>query len=1215
MNKKIKILFALILIFIFTITFNTNIYANNSTNLHEETKINDILNDENNYNNYSNELPSITVLTHGLNSSDFCWSNNQSTPEVLSYNSASLLKKISNKLNADVIFYVANGNSTLNPSGSQEKYSYNFGLKKYTYQNYLSSSSGVNVSAIDDITRHIVVIYNSSIPDETNEYVYGEFEFILDNISKQYKEKAGKLPIFNLVGHSRGGVTNIMYATDHPYNVKNIVSMGTPYNGSKLGHLELMLDILNFVDSNYEITNDGVIDILSESENKIIRDKWNQAYQLTGVDINVIVYGSATSIEIAEALFDDIATNQLFSSYRQDYPEAIEILQVVIEVANEYPNFFSHLLNSIDNFAYVVDDAFEYNLYGDLFAFIDPKLENKTNYDEVNEVLQLINIINDEIVIMDDLFIDINSQFGLGFSDGIEYLGFNRRLKVFTAEDYTINRSFYDEPGIVHNLESMNDYYTDSIANLILEYEEIDTNTLNDEGTLNLYVNKYEKINFEFTPNYTASRNFQFSNSYITLHACDNNGNRTLISNAENEITYNFKKNITYIITVVSKATINRSVYFSIVDTIGVETKTILVEKNDSAILKVQSNMSGYYIINTNNSNVSITNANNYSNNKYYIYLNYANGNKYIMLHNSSSYNQNVTITIQEPTEIELNDSILINSNYKVAIFMNDKNYSQSFQLSITWTSGNKNVSIFKNDNSNISATIENSGTKSIYTFTLNSNTKCFIIYSSADSTITSSIVVNENNVKWKIDGSIIDEENKPILPRENIYSVELIYYSADGIEQPYDSTYIFTESSSIFTYSNKSLNITSTALIGYEIIITPKTIPNRMLTIIIGPEKYGVINVSNYDDVIVTFTGETPSSIKWKINNSIYESSGSYYNITSKLPSTSGTSTIVLYSITYNNLELFNGTYFNIASQSVHNLYASGTGTSSNPYQINCYRHLNNVRQNPSKYFIQTNHITMDPYSTWTPIPTFSGNYNGNIYYIHNLKITVTSSGRYFGFIGKLTGTIKKTKFANADIVTQGISSAGGDDKYYIGIICGYAFSGSTIDTCDVDSLSSIDSRLRQSYIGGVAGVNYGSIISTSVINFISHSSGYSGGITGYNGGILDNCIVSADFYYYWSVDNGYIGGITAVNNANGELIDCSVYGTYIWNSTDDSDGINPFVGGVIGYNSGIYSNCTCINDIDEWNGIVKKFLGIVTYNQEKYCFAEDDGKLGYDA
>lgn len=153
-------------------------------NLHSQTKIYSSNNDDyfdgcEDYDDYVNSAPTITVLTHGLGSSAYYWSNNYSTEDgkKLAYNSSSIINKIYQHLNGQMTLYVAYGKI----KGS----TYDFNLTKYSYDDYMNSRDGTPTSIIDDVSKHIVIVYNSSVPNKSNYTVYNEFHTILDNISAQ----------------------------------------------------------------------------------------------------------------------------------------------------------------------------------------------------------------------------------------------------------------------------------------------------------------------------------------------------------------------------------------------------------------------------------------------------------------------------------------------------------------------------------------------------------------------------------------------------------------------------------------------------------------------------------------------------------------------------------------------------------------------------------------------------------------------------------------------------------------------------------------------------------------------------------------------------------------------------------------------------------------------------------------------------------------------
>ena len=124
-------------------------------------------------------------------------------------------------------------------------------------------------------------------------------------------------------------------------------------------------------------------------------------------------------------------------------------------------------------------------MYDEVLASIDNNLEGDITVDEADQVLSLFNVINHEAVIMDDLFIDTDSQLGYGFSDGIAYNGFKRYVKIFDDRDLSTNCAKPSEPAIPHNLSIMCDTYIDSIVSSITyDVEKLYTFVLSSNNTV-----------------------------------------------------------------------------------------------------------------------------------------------------------------------------------------------------------------------------------------------------------------------------------------------------------------------------------------------------------------------------------------------------------------------------------------------------------------------------------------------------------------------------------------------------------------------------------------------------------------------------------------------------------------------------------------------------------------------------------------------------------
>lgn len=112
-HLKFKVFIAIIFLFVAVCFYGNNleVFASETAtdSLHLRTKIYnsnnaDYFNGCEDYADYVNSAPTITVLTHGLGSSDYFWSNNYSVEngEKLAYNSNSLINKIYQHLNGQI---------------------------------------------------------------------------------------------------------------------------------------------------------------------------------------------------------------------------------------------------------------------------------------------------------------------------------------------------------------------------------------------------------------------------------------------------------------------------------------------------------------------------------------------------------------------------------------------------------------------------------------------------------------------------------------------------------------------------------------------------------------------------------------------------------------------------------------------------------------------------------------------------------------------------------------------------------------------------------------------------------------------------------------------------------------------------------------------------------------------------------------------------------
>ena len=624
-----------IVFLVFTLCIKVDASTSN-VDLHTKTKVyssnnSDYFSGCEDYDDYRNLSPTITVLTHGLGGRYYHWSNNYATTGSgdFAYNSDSIVEKLYQHLNGNMNIYIARADSTITYNHLNTKIENcvydGYKLYKISYNDYKYNPTNIiEVDYLDDVSKHILLLFDSLDSGSTHENVYEQFHDVLDNISFQYKTLTGKLPRFNLVGHSRGGIINLMYATEHVYNVDSMFSMGTPYNGSTLGLIDPVMEMLG-----YYITSDGetytepefagVDDIMDEQISIDLRDAWNASFT-PDAEVNVVVYGSMTSIDFIRALVNEMASN---THQTTDYYTVIQnyqdLLNTIINVVDTCPNLTSNILNFINDIAQVFS-AFGIDLYDTVFTDIDDSLEGDITAADVDQVLALYNVINDEAIIMDDLFIDTDSQLGYGFTDGGSYNGFKRYVKIFDASDLNENRAVPNQPAIPHNLEIMCDTYIDSIVTSLDHGIPIaDIYTLEDD-TQNTYYFSNSKA-FEFVSIYEGERTITANGCQIDVYYYDFGMLKKDVSGFAT-LTNEFQPNVSYLIVITRTTAGNTTVSFILEEMliIGEELLTndaCLVPSREELTIKLKVTQTGTYRFKFPNFNtINITLYDSYDNQK-----------------------------------------------------------------------------------------------------------------------------------------------------------------------------------------------------------------------------------------------------------------------------------------------------------------------------------------------------------------------------------------------------------------------------------------------------------------------------------------------------------------------------------------------------------------------------------------------------------------------
>jgi hypothetical protein len=231
---------------------------------------------------------------------------------------------------------------------------------------------------------------------------------------------------------------------------------------------------------------------------------------------------------------------------------------------------------------------------------------------------------------------------------------------------------------------------------------------------------------------------------------------------------------------------------------------------------------------------------------------------------------------------------------------------------------------------------------------------------------------------------------------------------------------------------------------------------------------------------------------------------------------------------------------------------FTGGTGTELDPYRVSGAPDLNEVRNYPSAYFIQTADINLGvaPWNSgtgWQPIGTssapFTGHYNGNIYSVNGLTINQTA-GQNQGLFGYLSGA------EISNVTVTGCSISGSSN---VGALVGYANGGSITDCNSSGTVSG------SGLIGGLIGsIQSATVTSSGSSASVTCTQEWGGGFAGRaNSSDITRCFsvgsVSGQF-----ATGGFLGAFYY-----GLISEC--YSSSIVSSATDS-----FIGGFIGETDG---------------------------------------------
>lgn len=503
----------------------------------------------------SSDAPSITILVHGQGGDASHFSNNLDKDETLLdsdekgefvYEQNSIVDLLSKQLNYSINLYYAKFDIETEQENDFFLYDLNPNQLNPNEVDNFSYIVDDKITEIENVARHTIIYFESSKPYGLHREVYEELHTLIDKISYDYLVLTGRIPKVNLISHSRGGLTSMMYATgyrdksktamveytynstgnleetanlsytanggtlinDHPFNVGELYSMGTPYWGTDwdtkffgVAH-ELLPTAFDSASA------ENILDSTIQQE---IHQCWEDAVKVNPqlklhaiageTSLRFILGLMAEDINLIVRYFnrDQICDylNSYFDGITDSLNDFVDTIQSNIQNQNDNENVVFELFNQIVSL--VVDNVVRAsvenisNKIEEIQVELTTTIQNLGNDELEQGVLGFVNTVggsfssiiecvediverlefleeSDEIVLSDDksysfisswgdLFIDRDSQFAVGFSN------VTRVRKIFHY-DQVIIRSENGKYVVNKDEQSKNFDYKRSVKNV-----------------------------------------------------------------------------------------------------------------------------------------------------------------------------------------------------------------------------------------------------------------------------------------------------------------------------------------------------------------------------------------------------------------------------------------------------------------------------------------------------------------------------------------------------------------------------------------------------------------------------------------------------------------------------------------------------------------------------------------------------------------------------
>ena len=401
-------------------------------------------------NNQTTAYPYVTVFTHGYNSRAKDWCNNaESLTEdntwkdlKFLYTTSSMVYKVTANVfsnNAVII------RATVDEESNTKPY-FNLLLEKVELGVSEDALPKINIEEICSVVanKHLVVIFEGHNPSSSNVNMYYQFNYMLSSILYKLKDNyGGKISKVNLIGHSRGGLTNLQYALDHPDIVENLISIGTPYFGSSSATIVKNLGIMK---------GDGLKDITDEAVYESYQRTWNNGYESKYSKINAVAIGAYSTLPFLGLVAHSDKSGNINFWSALGIDAAVTAISVW-KTASWFVDFWGAIATKAATRAVT-------NVLYSLFSQSVTVNIAKILTNEITSVFPYVMWFSDTLV-------PLSSQLAISPSLlGGTYKGFKRKDKCFSLfGNYKLDRIAQWQLPVVHNLEPWDEDIIEMVKN------------------------------------------------------------------------------------------------------------------------------------------------------------------------------------------------------------------------------------------------------------------------------------------------------------------------------------------------------------------------------------------------------------------------------------------------------------------------------------------------------------------------------------------------------------------------------------------------------------------------------------------------------------------------------------------------------------------------------------------------------------------------------